>query len=578
MGDSSPGKKPSFFSRPVFRRAVVRASLGGAILFFLVGVVFWGGFNTAMEETNTLEFCIGCHEMHDNVYEEYTPTIHYSNRTGVRATCSDCHVPDPWVHKVVRKIQASKELYHKMLGSVDTPEKFDAKRLLLAKRVWKVMKEADSRECRNCHNLESMSPEKQKPRAQKQHMLAFEKGYTCIDCHKGIAHKSVHKEMSDEELTELEKPTPEFIRPIPDQWVAYFAEQEAAKQAKLAAKKKPAKPVVVAASPPIPAEPVSEVGTGMVDWSDVPEREVVMFYPGESSMEWILTGRDHSGVRAFNYGDRCFDCHDQEAVDIGRKIVTGEKLEPNVIPNKRGSIPVRVQAAHDSEHLYLRFQWPDTEHAPVPFVEGGKMDPDNPIKLAMMLATDDVEYADRAGCWGTCHHDLRSMPGAPAGEALGASPHAGTLDFTDGVTKYIAESRTEVEIKGEEGKARGACDKLKSAGDLDGEMQADRFMDLLRYKSGTGETEDGHVLAERVMSGGQGMEASGELNDGIWTVVLKRRLASDKAGDLSLALDQTYNIGFAIHDDYSTARYHHVSVDYDLGFDNDEAEINAIGQ
>jgi cytochrome c-type protein NapC len=75
---------------------------------FVSGVFFWGGFNTAMEATNTLEFCIGCHEMKDNVYQEYKKTIHYSNRTGVRAYCSDCHVPKDWTHKMMRKIQASR--------------------------------------------------------------------------------------------------------------------------------------------------------------------------------------------------------------------------------------------------------------------------------------------------------------------------------------------------------------------------------------------------------------------------------------------------------------------------------------
>ena len=134
--------KPGLFSRKV----LLGTTLGAAVFFMVVGVIFWGGFNTAMEATNTLDFCISCHEMEDNVYKEYTKTIHFSNRSGVRATCSDCHVPDPWVHKVVRKIQASKELLHKALGTIDTPEKFDQKRLQLAKNVWKAMKETDSRE------------------------------------------------------------------------------------------------------------------------------------------------------------------------------------------------------------------------------------------------------------------------------------------------------------------------------------------------------------------------------------------------------------------------------------------------
>ena len=155
---------------------------------FVSGIVFWGGFNTAMEATNTLEFCISCHEMRDTVYVEYQQTIHYSNRTGVRAICSDCHVPKDWVHKVGRKIQASGELYGKLVGTIDTPEKFEAKRAELAQHVWKRMKETDSLECRNCHTATAMSAELQSERAQKRHKKALVDGKTCIDCHFGIAH------------------------------------------------------------------------------------------------------------------------------------------------------------------------------------------------------------------------------------------------------------------------------------------------------------------------------------------------------------------------------------------------------
>ncbi len=158
------------------------------VVGFASGVVFWGGFNTVVEATNTEQFCISCHEMRDNVYAEYKKTIHYSNRTGVRAVCSDCHVPKDWTHKMIRKVQASRELYGKVMGTIDTKEKFEAKRLQLARNEWARMKAADSRECRNCHGFESMNTEVQKPRAKKAHELGQRDNQTCIDCHKGIAH------------------------------------------------------------------------------------------------------------------------------------------------------------------------------------------------------------------------------------------------------------------------------------------------------------------------------------------------------------------------------------------------------
>ncbi|MCC7257743.1 MAG: NapC/NirT family cytochrome c [Gammaproteobacteria bacterium] len=172
------------------RRPSARYSiLAILVVGFFSGIMFWGGFNTAMEASNTRAFCISCHEMRDNVYQEYKKTIHYSNRTGVRAVCSDCHVPRNWFHKVARKIRATNELYGKVMGTIDTKEKFEAKRLTLARHEWKRMKESDSRECRNCHSFKGMNVTVQKPRARKMHELGKRDGDTCIDCHKGIAHQ-----------------------------------------------------------------------------------------------------------------------------------------------------------------------------------------------------------------------------------------------------------------------------------------------------------------------------------------------------------------------------------------------------
>jgi cytochrome c-type protein NapC len=161
---------------------------GGLGIAFVLGIIFWGGFNTAMEWTNREAFCISCHEMKDNVYAEYRNTIHYQNRTGVRATCPDCHVPKEWGPKIVRKIQASNEVFHKILGSIDTPEKFNAKRGELAGHEWARMKANDSQECRNCHNYTYMDYAEQNRRSATKHQVAFNEGQTCIDCHKGIAH------------------------------------------------------------------------------------------------------------------------------------------------------------------------------------------------------------------------------------------------------------------------------------------------------------------------------------------------------------------------------------------------------
>ena len=180
-------------NKPGLWQRLRRPATGFSVLTLLLlggvgGVIFWGGFHTVVEATNTETFCIGCHEMKNNVYAEYKETIHYTNRTGVRAVCADCHVPKEWGPKMIRKVQATRELYGKVMGTIDTREKFEAKRLQLAEREWARMMANDSLECRNCHTLASMDVEKQKPRAKKSHELAVRDKETCIVCHKGIAH------------------------------------------------------------------------------------------------------------------------------------------------------------------------------------------------------------------------------------------------------------------------------------------------------------------------------------------------------------------------------------------------------
>lgn len=184
------GPDDSLWSR-LWRRPRSRWLLGipvGSLLMFVAGILFWGGFNWAVEASNTETFCTSCHEMRAFILPEYKETIHYSNRTGVRASCPDCHVPHDYGPKLVRKVQATNELYHKVAGTISTREKFEAERLAMAERVWQSMKATDSRECRNCHEFEHMDPQKQERVSARRHERGFKAGETCIDCHKGIAH------------------------------------------------------------------------------------------------------------------------------------------------------------------------------------------------------------------------------------------------------------------------------------------------------------------------------------------------------------------------------------------------------
>jgi len=183
--------------RPSARFSVLALAGSGVV----AGVLLVAAGYKANEYSLTTEFCISCHEMRDISYAEYKESIHYSNRSGIRVSCADCHEPHEFGPMIVRKLQASTEVWGSWTGVINTPEKFEARRMHMAEWEWARQKASGSRECRNCHNFDAMSPAKQKQSNYKRHVKAKDAGKTCIDCHKGIAHKlpKEYEEPDDEE-------------------------------------------------------------------------------------------------------------------------------------------------------------------------------------------------------------------------------------------------------------------------------------------------------------------------------------------------------------------------------------------
>lgn len=266
------------------------------------------------------------------------------------------------------------------------------------------------------------------------------------------------------------------------------------------------------------------------DWGKVPTKTLHVFYPGVSPVEWIMNGVEHSGAKGLRKGEACTGCHSEELPTFGQKMVSGEKIEPKPIKGKSAGYPVKVQAAHDGANLYLRFSWK------APAGGGPKMDADNAVKLAFMLAEDgivvkdakgrEVDMSKAGGCWATCHEDSRTMPNAK----------------DDKKTKYVAD--------------------------------AGKFYDLLQWTSKDNKGHDGHVADKREMSGGKALvEAKGENKGGEYAVVFTRKLTGgDK--DVALAPGKVVNFGIAIHDDHTIGRFHHVSLGYTLGIDA-KADVTA---
>ncbi len=158
------------------------------VLVFLVGIAFSGLFSFGLAKTNEMAFCTSCHSMKINL-EEYKESAHYKSASGVRATCSDCHVPKAFIPKMITKILAYKDILHEIMGTLDTREKYEKHRWDMANRVWAKMKATNSRECRSCHDYSQMDLSEQTRSGRKRHGRAKDEAKTCIDCHKGIAHE-----------------------------------------------------------------------------------------------------------------------------------------------------------------------------------------------------------------------------------------------------------------------------------------------------------------------------------------------------------------------------------------------------
>ncbi len=267
---------------------------------------------------------------------------------------------------------------------------------------------------------------------------------------------------------------------------------------------------------------------GAPDWSKVPVRKIKVFYPGQSSFEWVMNKADHSAVPDIVDKKRpCAKCHEGDANEIGDKIVAGKPvgssksvLEPKPIAGKAGWMPVSFQAAHDGEKAYFRFEWNP------PQIAGPQMDKKNEVKVTMLFdGGSTVEGAELNGCWSTCHDDLRSMKNAK----------------DDKTTKHI----------------KGA------------DLASGKFYDLIQFRSGKGEKPvDGYVTDQRVMEGGKGLvKAEGVKEGNKWVVTFERALAGGGKGDHAITADKVYNFGFAIHESFAEARYHYVSLGYQFGLD-----------
>lgn len=284
------------------------------------------------------------------------------------------------------------------------------------------------------------------------------------------------------------------------------------------------------------------------DWTPVPAREIVLLYPGQASWEWALTERDHSGAPKFREGKNCKGCHEGEQAEIGASIAKGGKLESKPIVGKPGSLTLNVQVARDAERLYFRLRWKSAK------ANGLKQDPEFAARATVMLGDAQVKEAARAGCWGSCHDDAKGMASAaPDGK----------------ISKYLAASRTKLS-------RQGGDENYKPAADIQALLQQGTFLEFWQARLNPGKpalAASGYILDKRNEHASSSTKAEASYANGEWTVVVSRALKAAGPGQKELSAGKTYAVGFAIHDDFTSHRFHYVSLEQSLVLDSGTADF-----
>ena len=273
-------------------------------------------------------------------------------------------------------------------------------------------------------------------------------------------------------------------------------------------------PMALAAGAAMAADPAR------IDWSGVPVSNIVLFYPGQSSYEWLRSDGHKGASRQVARGDACVSCHDDanEEKDLGARLVQANRLEPTPVAGKNGHVDLKVQAAFDDRNAYLRLQWktanafPGSEHQYLRFdgrewkvygypkldkvVQEGKQPGIYEDRMTIMIDDGKVPGFAKQGCWLTCHDGQRDMPRQSTKEEVAANALLSAIKKTD-VRKYLPETRTDP-ADWKTGKSVEEIGKIKAAGG---------YVDLIQWRAhrshAVGMADDGYVLEWRLGDAGK---------------------------------------------------------------------------
>jgi len=260
--------------------------------------------------------------------------------------------------------------------------------------------------------------------------------------------------------------------------------------------------------------------SGTLDWTRVPTRTLTLFYPAQSSYQWLRSA-DHPGSSMVAQGTSCVTCHNGQEQKLGDKLVKANKLEPAPVEGKNGTVQLSVQVAYDKESAYFRFQWKTRNPYPgeaYPFLrfDGKEWKPygnqrlagavrkgEQPAvyedRLSIMLDDGSVPNFANQGCWQTCHNGMRDAPNQPSAAEVQANSFLKALKKND-VRKYLPSTRTDALASWDKGKSLDEIAKLKAAGG---------FLELMQWRAHrsnpVGMADDGYVLEYRNFDAGKNM-------------------------------------------------------------------------
>jgi cytochrome c-type protein NapC len=286
-----------------------------------------------------------------------------------------------------------------------------------------------------------------------------------------------------------------------------------------------------------------------VDWASVPAKDIALFYPGQSSWEWVMTPSDHPGADKFRAGKNCAECHTGDEKSMGDLLVSGKKNEATPIAGKPGSMTAHVKFAHDDQNFYAHLE----------FAEGAQpnaqMDKDFATRVTMMINDGGVPEANRAGCWGMCHDDAAKMP-----SGAGATR-----------TMYLGKTRAQLA-------RQGGGDALKAPGEL-AQLKASGYeLEYWQAHLNPGAApvaSNGVVFDKRMDVKPTDVSAEANFSGGTWSVTLSRKLHAGP-GVKDLVPGKRYTIGIAIHSGHTDGRFHYVSFEHSLVLDQGTADFVAV--